>query len=301
MEKTNVINFLSPKVSRARQRRSCSSFDFLGRERRRCRTTMTCPRCSITSFSAAAISIAASKWSKRLPVSAPATGGVHPGRGTRNALLSLGERRYLEVIAPDPAQSEIVHYPQLRSMTDPRLIGWAVHPPDIAAVAKQLRENKVEFKGPDDGSRKRPDGRVLNWKTINLADDRHGLLPFFIEWSADSVHPSKDAPAKCTLDYFEVMSADPEELAAALKRIGLDLPVQRSDKARLHALISGPKGERKAQHLSLALWFLHRLLRTHNSRRNAQPSLFPSCRAAAGACYTLKPVPRRFYAVWGGL
>jgi hypothetical protein len=173
----------------------------------------------------------------------PAIGGVHPGRGTRNALLSLGERCYLEVIAPDPAQSEIVHYPQLRSMTDPRLIGWAVHPPDIAAVAKQLRENQVAFTGPDDGSRKRPDGRVLNWKTINLADDHHGLLPFFIEWSADSVHPSKDAPAKCTLDYFEIMSVDPEELTSAFKRIGLDLPVQRSDKARLRAVITGPKGD----------------------------------------------------------
>ncbi len=173
----------------------------------------------------------------------PAIGGIHPGRGTRNALLSLGERRYLEVIAPDPAQNEIVHYPQLRSMSDPRLIGWAVHPLDIDAVAKQLRENQIAFTGPDDGSRKRPDGRVLNWKTINLADDRHGLLPFFIEWSAESVHPSKDAPAKCTLDYFEIMSADPEELAATLKRIGLDLSVQRSDKARLHALITGPKGD----------------------------------------------------------
>jgi glyoxalase-like protein len=172
-----------------------------------------------------------------------AMGGVHPGRGTRNALLSLGERRYLEIIAPDPAQSEIVHFPQLRSMTDPRLIGWAVHSPDIAAVAKQLHESQMTFTGPDDGSRKRPDGRVLNWKTINLADDRHGLLPFFIEWSTDSVHPSKDAPAHCTLDYFEIMSADPEELASILKRIGLDLPVQRSDKARLRALISGPKGD----------------------------------------------------------
>jgi len=175
----------------------------------------------------------------------PAVGGVHPGRGTRNALLSLGGRRYLEIIAPDPAQSEIVHYPQLRSMSDPRLIGWAVHPPDLAAIANQLRENKVEFKGPDDGSRKRPDGRVLKWKTINLADDRHGLLPFFIEWSADSVHPSKDAPARCNLEYFEIMSAAPEELSSALKRIGLDLPVQRSDRARLHAFISGPKGDTK--------------------------------------------------------
>jgi hypothetical protein len=175
----------------------------------------------------------------------PAVGGVHPGRGTRNALLSLGERRYLEIIAPDPAQTEIAHFPQIRSMTDPRLIGWAVHPPDIGAVAKQLRENKVEFTGPSDGSRKRPDGHVLNWKTINLADDRHGLLPFFIEWSADSVHPSKDATAKCTLDYFEILSADPQELAATLKRIGIDFPVQRSDKTRLQAVITGPKGDLK--------------------------------------------------------
>jgi hypothetical protein len=175
----------------------------------------------------------------------PAIGGVHPGRGTRNALLSLGERRYLEIIAPDSSQGPVVHFPQILGMNEPRLIAWAVHPPDIAAVAKQLRENQVAFTGPDDGSRKRPDGRVLNWKTINLADDRHGLLPFFIEWSADSVHPSKDAPAKCNLDYFEILSIDPEELVATLKRIGLDLPVQRSDKARLHALISGPKGDIK--------------------------------------------------------
>jgi hypothetical protein len=170
-------------------------------------------------------------------------GGVHPGRGTRNALLSLGERRYLEIIAPDPAQSEIVHFPQIRAMTDPRLIGWAVHPPDIAATAKLLRENQIVFTGPDDGSRKRPDGGVLNWKTINLADDRHGLLPFFIEWSAGSVHPSKDAPAHCALEYFQIMTADPDELSTTFKHMGLDLPVQRSDKARLHALISGPKGD----------------------------------------------------------
>jgi hypothetical protein len=175
----------------------------------------------------------------------PAIGGVHPGRGTRNALLSLGERRYLEIIAPDPAQHEIVHFPQIRQMTDPRLIGWAVHPPDIAAIAKLLRENQIAFQGPDDGSRKRPDGRVLTWKTVTLADDRHGLLPFFIEWGAASVHPSKDAPARCSLAYFEILSADPEELTSTLKHIGLDLPVQRSDRARLHALISGPKGDLK--------------------------------------------------------
>jgi len=173
----------------------------------------------------------------------PAIGGVHPGRGTRNALLSLGERRYLEIIAPDPAQQKIVHFPQIREMKEPRLIGWAVHPPDIAATAKLLRDNQITFQGPDDGSRKRPDGRVLNWKTINLADDRHGILPFFIEWSADSVHPSKDAPKKCELDYFTVMALDPAELSQVFKRIGVDAAIERSDKDRLRAHITGPKGE----------------------------------------------------------
>jgi hypothetical protein len=173
----------------------------------------------------------------------PAIGGVHPGRGTQNALLSLGERRYLEIIAPDPAQQKITHFPQIRQMKDPRLIGWAVHPPDISATAKLLLDHQVAFQGPDDGSRKRPDGRVLHWKTINLADDRHGILPFFIEWSRDSLHPSKDAPKECQLDYFTVMGMEPAELSQAFQHIGVEARVERSDRDRLRAHITGPKGE----------------------------------------------------------
>src|SRR6516162_6149878 len=60
----------------------------------------------------------------------PATGGVHPGRGTRNALLSLGELHYLEIIAPDPAQAEAPKEraglpTMLKRLLAPKLFHWA--------------------------------------------------------------------------------------------------------------------------------------------------------------------------------
>src|SRR5712671_5963938 len=68
-----------------------------------------------------------------------AFGGVHPGRGTQNALLSLGIRRYLEIIAPDPQQNASAELASmLKKLTEPRLVGWAAHPGDIQVLAADL-------------------------------------------------------------------------------------------------------------------------------------------------------------------
>jgi hypothetical protein len=171
-------------------------------------------------------------------------GGVHPGRGTQNALLSLGERRYLEIIAPDPAQPGVENpiASGLHSLTEPRLIGWAAHPGSLSAFAEKLRAAGIKFEGPTPGSRKRPDGQLLKWQTLMLADTGSGLLPFFIEWSQDSVHPSVDAPKGCALLSFAAETSEPEKFAAQLKTLGLDLPVKKGQQSRLRAIISGPKG-----------------------------------------------------------
>jgi len=174
-----------------------------------------------------------------------AFGGVHPGRGTQNALLSLGERRYLEIITPDPAQPDakdpLVSY--LKKLSEPRLVNWAAHPGDLAAFAKKLREAGIAFEGPTPGSRKRPDGRVLQWQTLALKDNASWTLPFFIEWSADSLHPSADSPKGCSLLRFETATPDPDSLSKQVALLGLDLPIAKADEPQLRATMAGPKGQ----------------------------------------------------------
>jgi hypothetical protein len=173
-----------------------------------------------------------------------AFGGVHPGRGTRNALLSLGERHYLEIIAPDPQQSATdEHSSRLQKFAEPRLIGWAAHPGNLEDFASRLAKAGMVTQGPTPGSRKRPDGRVLQWTTLALKDDGDGLLPFFIEWGAESLHPSVDAPKGCALTKFWIESTNPAELTTLVALMSIHVEVKQGETARLRAQISGPKGE----------------------------------------------------------
>lgn len=176
-----------------------------------------------------------------------AFGGVHPGRGTRNALLSLGEpsrdelspRRYLEIIAPDPQQAGVPDRLGLQKLTEPRLVGWAAHPGDLNQFASRLRDAGLVFDGPTPGSRQSPDGRLLQWKTLNLKDDHTGLLPFFIEWSVNSPHPSVAAPRGCHLDQFELLTPDADTLSRTVKQLGLLVAVSKADRPQLRAVIKG--------------------------------------------------------------
>ncbi|MGB8474122.1 MAG: VOC family protein [Candidatus Acidiferrum sp.] len=172
-----------------------------------------------------------------------AFGGVHPGRGTRNALLSLGEMHYLEIIAPDPKQSAAPDHDGLRKLKEPRLVGWAAHPGDLDQFAIRLREAGLAFEGPTPGSRKRPDGRLLQWKTLNLKDDLDGLLPFFIEWGAGTVHPSVDAPAGSHIVRFSLSGPNQAELTRLCTLLDLDVPIEPGEKPQLHARIAGPNGK----------------------------------------------------------
>src|SRR5580693_7037388 len=137
-----------------------------------------------------------------------APGGVHPGAGTKNALLSLGTLRYLEIIAPDPLQP---------ASADPRHV--------------------ASLMDPKPGSRARPDGSTLNWTSLTLKDDKDGVLPFFIEWGSTSLHPSVDAPTGCRLTDLWISAPNPGDLRTLAAKLQLEVQIRQSDETRLAATI----------------------------------------------------------------
>ena len=173
-------------------------------------------------------------------------GGVHPGRGTRNALLSLGPRRYLEIIAPDPQQASAASSNdmanRLRGLQEPRLIDWAAHTNDLASLVQKAAAAGIAIENPRDGSRVRPDGKTLQWRSVALKNDFDGLLPFFIEWNRSSIHPSQDAPAGCTLQHFSIESPAMKDVQLVAGKLGLEVELKPAKTPVLRARIIGTRG-----------------------------------------------------------
>lgn len=171
-----------------------------------------------------------------------AAGGVHPGAGTKNALLSLGKLRYLEIIAPDPLQPTSTDPRSVASLKSPALVGWALHRHDLRKFASSLQSDGVESEGPKPGSRARPDGTTLSWAALTLKNDENGVLPFFIDWGSKSRHPSLDAPAGCRLTDLWITAPDPAAVHALAAKLQLDVQIRPSNELRLAATIAGPQG-----------------------------------------------------------
>ena len=175
-----------------------------------------------------------------------AVGGSHPGRGSRNALIAFRQRRYLEIIAPDPAQPPENLTRNLRTLEEPRLISWASASTDLSALAKRLQERGQRVTGPLDGARIRPDGGKLAWRTLSLEEtfeqDGADPIPFFIQWSPESSHPSQDSPQGCDVIGFVIEHPKADAVRGLLAQAGIDADVRQAKSCRLIATLDTPKG-----------------------------------------------------------
>jgi hypothetical protein len=174
-----------------------------------------------------------------------ATGGRHVGRGTRNALLSLSEFAYLEIIGPDRTQADVPRplWFGIDSLTSPRLVTWGIQLGDVERVMGDAARAGVFLGALSHGSRETADGTKLRWRLTNpdvMLDD--GLVPFLIDWGG-SPHPSKSAPRGASLQSLRGEHPDPERVSRNVSVLGATLPVVRAPKPALVAVLGGKRGE----------------------------------------------------------
>ena len=172
-------------------------------------------------------------------------GGAHPGRGSRNALLSLGPRAYLEIIAPDPEQSSprSLESLGLSATRQSRLIGWAFNSADLPRIVTDAGSRGLAMRQPESGERRRPDGKVLSWRTTALVDERtgDGLVPFFIDWGATE-HPSVPAPKGARLVSIRAQHPAPGSVQQIFDALGIALKIETGSEAALIAVLDTPRG-----------------------------------------------------------
>lgn len=194
-------------------------------------------------FTAPDLKMGMDKVEKQLGVR-PVMGGRHPDFGTHNALLSLGQSTYLEIIAPDPglAAPERGRLFEQFYERGPRLTNWVLRVEDIARAREKAVQRGLGLGPIQSGQRQKPDGSLLTWKlTDPYALPMEGAIPFLIHWG-DTPHPAQSLPGAGALLELKIEHPDPEFLKQKLQ--GFDTPVHilTGREVRLKAKIKTPDG-----------------------------------------------------------
>ena len=126
-------------------------------------------------------------------------GGRHATGGTANYIVPLG-RQYLELIAVvEPAEIRESHLGArvVQAVREGKtFVAWALRTADLDGLRDRLVGEGWELPPMAEGSRRRPDGQVLSWRTQDVeTSSGPTAIPFVIEWKIpDGLHPG-EAPA----------------------------------------------------------------------------------------------------------
>lgn len=173
-------------------------------------------------------------------------GGVHPDAGTANALASLGEGRYFEVLGPDPAtpRERLAELgAEIARDEWPDIVTFAARNRDLGATAQVVARLGLSSSILETSSRRTLDGRLLRWQGMYVFSAEYiGLVPFLIDWG-QTLHPSETAVKGASLTSFVVTHPRPEPLRRIYDVLGVSVPVFAGSRPGVIATLR--RGERE--------------------------------------------------------
>ncbi|HSQ79765.1 MAG TPA: VOC family protein [Casimicrobiaceae bacterium] len=173
-------------------------------------------------------------------------GGAHVAMGTHNALVGLGPRLYLEVIAIDPA-ARAPDRPRWFDLDEPRMRARLAEGPSLVHWVVRTRDIDTDAARAGLGSILTMTRGDFEWR-ITVPDDGHlpqrGLLPTLIQWSG-ARHPA-DRLESSGLSLIALAGEHPEPASVRkpLQALGLSeiLKVSYGRSPRLAAMLRTRRG-----------------------------------------------------------
>lgn len=175
----------------------------------------------------------------------PVFGGYHRTQGTKNALLNLGDGCYLEILAKDDSNTTISEprWMGIDLIKKARITRWALKSNDIEKDSNILSSHYPNMGTTYQGSRLTTTGETLAWKMIlPLSTPEIELIPFMVDWSQSSFHPTEKLQRGCSLKSITFASNDADKKKEYFDELGIQYRITKSTAVTITAIIEGPKG-----------------------------------------------------------
>ena len=170
-------------------------------------------------------------------------GGRHPGWGTANFIVPLGDA-YLELVttvdAGAAARCSFGRWVRASQSELLRPLGWAVRTDDLDEVASRLGLTIEE------GSRTGRDGELVSWRLAGVQEAAaEPALPFFIEWAAGTRLPGRTRAVHATgeVSIGEVrVSGDPHYIKSWLGTHNTPIDIRPGPSAMTAVILRSASG-----------------------------------------------------------
>ncbi len=184
-------------------------------------------------------------WFEEISGIRPDFGGYHTTQGTKNAVINLGNQRYLELLAADEKNTAIQppRWMGVDFLEKAQMTRWSLKSNDLSKDSRILKSYDPEMGRIEGGQRKTTSGSLLTWEMIMpLAAPQLEVMPFMTDWQNSDVHPTDSMSDQCQLIGMKFTHPTPNLLLPTLKDLGLDLDLIASETISIKAVIQCPKG-----------------------------------------------------------